>query len=139
MRLFDLGTSTSPYKLSIELLGLPTRFNQGQGAHWTTRHRESQKWHKRLLGKMILTRSSPPPIPLKKAQLILTRYSSRAPDYDNLVQSMKPVIDALKKCLIIHDDSMAIIGRPDYRWEKTGLREGKILIQVLEIEEITTN
>jgi Holliday junction resolvase RusA-like endonuclease len=124
---------SSPYRLSIELIGLPKRFNQGQGAHWSTRHRESQKWHKRLLGKMVVTRARPPELPLKRAHLKLTRYSSRAPDYDGLVQSFKPVVDALKKCLIISDDSMAVIGKPDYCWEKTGQREGKIKIELIEI------
>ncbi len=127
------GTANVPYKLEIELLGLPRRFNEGQGSHWTVRHRESQKWHKRLLGKMILSRQSPPLKPLKKATLTLVRYSARAPDYDGLVQSLKPVVDALKKCAIIEDDSMAVIGRPDYRWEKAPQLEGKIRIIVEEV------
>lgn len=124
------GEYDTPYRLDIELLGLPRRFNEGQGSHWTVRHREAQKWHKRLIGKMIVARASPPLEPLKKASLTLIRYSSRAPDYDGLVQSFKPVVDALKKCLIIADDSMVVIGRPDYRWEKAPHREGKIRIIV---------
>ncbi len=122
----------NPYYLSLTLIGLPKRFNQGQGAHWSVRHRESQKWHKRLMGKMILSRISPPARPLAKAHVTLIRYSSRAPDYDGLVQSFKPVMDALKKCLIISDDNMKVIGRPDYRWECAKQNEGKIEIIVQE-------
>jgi len=82
---------------------------------------------------MIVARVAPPSRPLKNAKLKLTRYSSRAPDYDGLVQSFKPVIDALKKCLIIEDDSMRVIGKPDYCWEKARQRAGKITIEVVEI------
>jgi Holliday junction resolvase RusA-like endonuclease len=125
---------SSRYCLELELIGLPKRFNQGQGSHWTVRHREAKKWHTRVYSKMFLTKQGAPLEPLKKASLELVRYSSRSPDFDGLVQSFKPVIDALKKCGVIEDDNMSVIGRPDYRWEKACQREGRIKILVEEIE-----
>lgn len=132
-RKIALSSKTELYQLHLTLIGLPKRPNQSSGASWHSRHRESQRWHKRVLGRMLLERKSPPPAPLKRAQLTLIRHSSRAPDYDGLVHSFKPVVDALKKCLVISDDNMGVIGRPDYKWEKAGQKAGKIEIRVLEI------
>jgi hypothetical protein len=122
------------YKLELILIGLPQRINEAPGASWHTRYKESQRWHKRVLGRMLIGRLSPPLLPLEKAHLTLIRHSRRAPDYDGLVHSFKPVIDALKKCLIIKDDNMRIIGRPDYRWEKAAPKDGKIEVIVREVK-----
>lgn len=121
------------YQLNLSLSGLPQRFNESPGSSWHSRYRESQRWHKRVLGRMMLERLSPPPLPLKKASLILVRHSSRCPDYDGLVHSFKPVIDALKKCLVIADDRMSVIGKPNYLWEQAKQRAGKIEITVQEV------
>lgn len=60
----------------------------------------------------------------------MIRRSSRSPDYDGLVHSFKPVMDALKFHGIIQDDSMANIGVPEYRWEKTQSGKGHIQLIV---------
>jgi Holliday junction resolvase RusA-like endonuclease len=82
---------------------------------------------------MLAQRLAPPDRPLEKAEVTLIRYSSRSPDYDGLVHSFKPVVDALKKCLIIKDDNMQVIGRPEYQWIKASPKEGRIEIIVREI------
>lgn len=121
------------YRLHLVLEGLPQRINEAPGASWHSRHREAQRWHKRVLGKLITSRQNPPPFPLVRAELKLIRYSSRAPDYDGLVHSFKPIVDALRKCLVIADDNMSVIGKPDYRWEKIGPKLGRVEIVVREI------
>lgn len=121
------------YRLELSLIGLPKRVNQAPGGSWHSKYAESLKWHKRVMGKMIVERKLPPSKPLTQAHLTLIRYSSVAPDYDGLVHSFKPVIDALRKCLIIQDDNMKVIGRPDYQWKQAKPNEGKIEIIVLEI------
>ena len=118
------------YKLELTIHELPTRYNQGMGAHWTQRHTESKKWVS-LIGREIFVHTKPKE-PLKSAMLTLTRHSSVAPDYDGLVQSFKPVVDALKKLGIISDDSMKVIGKPTYGWEKAKPKEGFITITVEE-------
>ena|SRR3990167_10442710 len=124
------------YRLDIELLGLPKTINEWGGRSWHSKFREANKWHARLLGKMLITRQVAPPLPLKKAKVTLIRNSSREPDFDNLVQSFKPVVDALKKTLIIVDDSSKVIGHPKYEWQKADPKNGTIRIVVEEIVNI---
>lgn len=51
-----------------------------------------------------------------KVRIILTRYSTGIEmDYDNLVATGKPILDALKTAGIIKDDSQQIIVSRDYR------------------------
>lgn len=118
------------YKLEFEIPGLPKRINQGHGSHWRARHGEAKKWQRQvflaILGKA-------PKGPIKKCKLKLTRFSSVAPDFDGLVYSFKPVIDALRKLGIIEDDSMAHIGRPEYQWERTKPGSGKIRVELEEV------
>lgn len=122
------------YRLELELIGLPKRINQAPGASWHSRHNESRKWHQRVLGSMIVKRLTVPPMPLDRAKVTFIRHSSRCPDYDGLVHSFKPVMDALKKSLIIKDDSMAHVGIPEYKWVLAKKKEGKITVIVEEIQ-----
>jgi hypothetical protein len=71
--------------------------------------------------------------PLKKAQIELTRMSAQAPDYDGLVASFKPVVDALVKCRILDDDSMEHLPNPSYLWTKAPAKFGKIKIVLKEL------
>ncbi len=118
------------YTLEFEILGLPKMPNQLLGRHWRARSSHAQKWTKLVM--FIVVRKVPKK-PLEKAKLILTRYSSREPDYDGLTGSFKAVVDALKKTGIIADDTLTVIGKSEYRWEKVSPREGKIRIRVEEI------
>lgn len=127
------------YRLELRLIGLPKRINQMSGTHWAVRAREATKWKARLAGKMILTRQSPPPAPLQRAKVTLVRHSSRCPDYDGLVVSFKPVMDALVTALVIRDDSMAVIGQPTYEWKPAAKLGGFVTILVEEVPEISKN
>lgn len=73
-----------------------------------------------------------PKEPLKHANLLLIRYSSREPDFDGLVSSFKAVVDALVTGKIIEDDSPKHIGQPGYLWRPVKPRKGKIRIQLWE-------
>lgn len=75
-----------------------------------------------------------PPIALNKAKLTLTRFSSMKPDQDGLVSSFKHVVDGLVECGVLVDDSMDIIGMPEYKHEPAKPKFGKIQIEVQEIE-----
>lgn len=101
--------------------------------HWWTKVKEIQEWEKiiyfQTLGKL-------PKEPLKKARLVLTRHSSRAPDYDNLAISFKHIVDSLRKAKIIKNDSMDVIGKPEYNWVKCKNGQGFVEIEVYaECEE----
>lgn len=48
--------------------------------------------------------------PYKKAHISVIRYSYRMLDFDGLVGSLKPVIDAIVSCGLIVDDSWKVLG-----------------------------
>lgn len=71
--------------------------------------------------------------PLAKAKLTLTRHSSTEPDYDGLVSSFKPCIDALIMANVIENDRMSNVGKPTYLWELAPRNKGHITIKVESI------
>jgi hypothetical protein len=115
------------YRLEFELLGLPKTTNSGGRAHWSVKAKEAKKWINLV---WIHCRPRMPPTPLTLARLTLTRFSSQEPDFDGLVSSFKHVIDGLTACGVIASDKMSCIGQPIYKWEKIGLRKGKIRVTV---------
>lgn len=117
----------------MEFDDLPMTPNQLLSRHWRIRHGEKAKWHRRI-GLEVFKKKLMPPEPLAKAVLILTRYSSSDLDYDGLVGSFKYCTDALISSGIIKDDKMSVIGMPVFGWVKCKKNEGKITIEVREIE-----
>ncbi len=96
-----------PYRLEIELAGTPAATNRQLGKHWATLKRYRDGW-KNMVAWAV--KGKEPPKPLKRARLTLTRYNYRTLDYDGLVASFKPVVDALKYAGVIQDDG----------WKHTG-------------------
>jgi len=119
------------YKLSFEIPVLPARYNSYKNTHWAVKAKETKKWH-RMVANAVIAAGGWPPVPLKSAKLTLVRYSSRAPDYDGLVQAFKPVLDGLVKCRVLEDDNMRVIGRPDYKWCQVPAGKGGIQVFVEE-------
>lgn len=121
-----------PYQLTLTLTGLPKTLNAIGRAHWAVKVKEAKRWHNAILGEMLITKSTFPKAPLKKARLVLTRYSSSEPDHDGLVSSFKHVIDGLIKNGIIENDKPSNIGQPEYHWLKAAKKAGKITVEVYE-------
>lgn len=71
-----------------------------------------------------------PATPLERARLVLTRFSSVAPDPDGLVSGFKHVIDGLVQCGVLSNDRYDNIGMPDYRWQKVPPKAGRIRVEV---------
>lgn len=117
------------YSLKIQLDGLPRMVNKSFASHWKSRMTESRKWKMKIFKACCNSRPSKP---LAKAKLVLTRFSSRSPDFDGLVSGFKHCIDGLKEAGIILDDKFDNIGQPEYKWEKVGPRNGKVIIEVYE-------
>lgn len=117
------------YHLLIEILDLPKTRNQLQRKHWTVQHKEAKKW-KMLVGLGI--GPNKPPAPLTKANITLTRFGSREPDFDGLTSSFKAILDGLTEHGIILDDKPSIIGSPTYNFVKAKRKDGKIRIEVTE-------
>lgn len=116
------------YSLFFTIHNLPKTPNETLQKHWRVNSGESKKW-KRLVWHEILSKGAPLK-PLAKAKLTLTRCSSVSPDYDGLVGSFKHVMDGLVESRVIESDKMDCIGKPDYRWEKTAPKKGRIEILI---------
>lgn len=115
------------YRLEIEIAGLPD-LQSLRYAHWRTRHRHDREW-KYLVDGHAQAKGLPPE-PLESAHLELVRYSTREPDTENLANSFKALVDALKGTVIV-DDSPRHVSR-EYRWERVGPREGRVRLIVTE-------
>lgn len=119
------------YKLFIRLDRLPKSLNKKLNAHYHKRNRENKVWdliiHAECLRKMPLS-------PLSKANITIIRHSHRFLDYDGLVGSLKPVIDAFVTCGVLEDDSWNVVGRWNVDQKFRKKKEGdllEILIQEL--------
>ncbi len=117
----------SAYVLEFEIQALPKTPNALLGAHWRTRSSHAKRWERLVYQKVF---PYLPNTPLKRARLILTRFSSRAPDADGLCGSFKCVVDALVKCKVIENDTLEHIGMPSYHYEKCAPKLGKIRVKV---------
>lgn len=118
------------FYLKLDIPGLPRTTNSISRAHWAVKAKESRKWRWCVV---MMVGDKCPEKPLKKARLILTRHSSSNPDFDGLVSSFKAPIDGLVDAGVIENDRFENIGAPEYVWQKTGRRGGKITIEVLEL------
>lgn len=117
------------YTIVFEISGLPPMTNNSSRKCWQARMKESNTWKNLVINKCW---GKEPPDPLKKARLVLTRYSTKEPDFDGLVSGFKHVIDGLKKSNVIFDDKVSIIGNPTYKWEYCGKGLGKVKVEVYE-------
>lgn len=116
------------YHLAIELQGLPPTANSSMRGHWKAGFYARKKWKDLVMQAAKL--QGLPPTPLTTAKITLTRYSSSEPDFDGLVTSFKPCLDALTTIGVILDDKMSVIGAPTYIWEKCMRGKGRIKIEV---------
>jgi hypothetical protein len=97
----------SPYSISLSFDTLPKSLNKKLRSHYHRLNRESKAWDLMVEAQ---TFGKKPHSPLDKATLTITRHSYRMLDFDGLVGSMKPVVDALVSAGIIKDDSWGVIG-----------------------------
>lgn len=96
------------YRLFIQLDQLPKSTNVKLRTHWRGQRRESKTWD--MIIALECSRRLPVS-PLSKANITLIRHSWRMLDYDGLVGSLKPVVDALVSCGVLEDDSWTVLGR----------------------------
>lgn len=116
------------YRLEIEIPGLPKTVNELGRKHWAVKKKHNDVWNAAISANTVGRR---PQKPLRQALVILTRYSSVEPDFDNLVNSFKCVIDSLIKCGVLDDDNPKTIGHPVYMWSKCKRKDGKIKIEIV--------
>ncbi len=95
------------YTLSIQIDILPKSLNKKLRSHFRGNHAENKSWD---LIIQCLCAGKKPRRPIKRARLTLTRHAHRTLDYDGLVGSLKPVVDALVTCGVLEDDTWAVTG-----------------------------
>jgi hypothetical protein len=117
------------YVLDLRIPGLPPTYNSiGRKGHWRLL-KATHEWKNQVryrVGRFLPSQA------LTKAAVTLTRCSSHESDYDGLVHSFKPILDGLVECGVLADDSMKVIGVPQYRWEKAERGKGYIKVRVEE-------
>jgi Holliday junction resolvase RusA-like endonuclease len=118
------------YSREIVIFNLPPTPNRSE-AHWSGRSLTRASW-RQLVDKAINARGLPPH-PLERARITCTRFSSKRPDYDNLVASFKSVIDGLVDCGVIEDDADSVLVERSYLWQHATNQESKIIVKVEEV------
>lgn len=121
------------YSLKFKLEGLPA-MGLNARRHWRQirgKRGENREWYTMVA---MATAGKCPPEPLRLANVCLIRRSSVEPDFEGLVGSFKPILDALTRLRIIQDDSVRVIGQPDYQWQRARPTEGMIEVTVWQAE-----
>ena len=128
------------YRLEFEIPGLP-ELPQKRRSYWVIK-KAADRWREVV---KLTVKQRRPPDPLSSALITLTRRSSVEPDYDNLVASFKPVVDALTlskknnrgrmiwRADVLVDDRPSVLARR-YLWEKAPPGKGSIHVVVQAIE-----
>ncbi len=115
------------YRLEIFLMGLPPSNNAR--LHHMARHQQNIHW-KGLVWRQ--TRKKLPPAPLEKAKLTVTFCSAVPRDHDNIIASVKPILDGLVVSGVLEDDKIVNIGFPEYRFEKVKRKDAGVRVVVEE-------
>ena len=105
--------------------------NRSRGQHWIRQYEDSLDTKDEIV---VLVRSAGwQKAPLVKARVVIAfgLPDKRRRDHDGLVQRMKPYFDALITAGVLSDDSLDVIGWPEYR-SALSPKEPYTLIQVDE-------
>lgn len=109
------------YTLKIEIDSLPKSLNKKLRSHFHKNNKENNSWDRMIYFKVLKFK---PPTPLIKCKIAIIRHSHRMLDYDGLVGSMKPVVDALVDSGIMIDDTWKVTGpwvvNQEFRPKKLG-------------------
>lgn len=119
------------YRLEFTINQLPP-MNSADGTNRWVRRKLRKTWELLVWEKVRLKK---PPAPLRSATVSLVRHSSVEPDYDNLVQGGKFIIDSLVDNGIFVSDKMSVIGKPNHDWKMAAPRKGRVDVVVESIDD----
>lgn len=121
---FTVKDDEERYCLEIRIQGdLPKAMNKVMNSHWRKNGSDTKRWQKLIGQPAMLFR---PEKLLTNFKISAIRYNYRTLDYDGLVASLKPCIDALKG-IVIEDDRWSMTGQWDVRQEFRSKKEGPSL------------
>lgn len=119
------------YKLHFVVHSLPKSLNKSLRTHRFKAHAQNKTWDLLIYG---IIRGHLPKEPLKKARIKIVRHFYRTLDYDGLVGSLKPVVDAIVDAGVLVDDSWGVLGAWEVRQEFRQKKDGPLLeIEVIEV------
>lgn len=121
------------YFLEIELPYVETDPNNILGRHWRSKHSRFQKTKNDIYR---LTLGKTPKTPLTKFKISIVRHASGYLDFDNLVASMKPVIDGFTLAKIIKNDDWSVIRQENISFDQVKTKRGAKKFLVIKVEEI---
>jgi len=136
------------YHLRIDLPGAP-RMNTADNRHWRVRQKEKLIWYELVKAAVWAEVGKPVCLPfecavpsgvvwrtLHKARVRITRCTAanREPDFENLAQGGKHILDGLVRCGVLLDDNPEVIGQPEYKWEKAKRGEAHVVVEVWQSE-----
>lgn len=120
------------YCLSFELNELPPGLNK---ALRLNRWKRNEAFKKIYGISNVLIGNNRPSKPLTRFNLSFTRHTISPLDYDGLVASFKPFLDALVRSGIIEDDSWDLVNPSNTKYDQIKVKKKKlqkISVQVLE-------
>lgn len=79
--------------------------NLNQPMHWAVRRKWKEAFEQMIWGLFVASRKEYGKLPWKGAKIEFNFNLCRELDYDNAWTSIKPLLDGIKKCEIIEDDS----------------------------------
>lgn len=121
------------YTLELKLPFLPKSLNKSLRTHYLKRDEENKVWDKLV---WLYVRNNLPLKPLTKVKITCVRYNWKALDFDGLVGSLKPVIDAFETAKVIKKDSWKVTGKWDVDQKFLPKKEAPyITIKIEEIHE----
>lgn len=97
--------------------------------HWRSYYHLKKDWYTRLWIAALEAKCGKPRLP--KAKVTIERYSRGTLDEDNFRGGLKPVIDGLKSCGLIEDDSH------DHITVDASQHRGRPYRTVIRIEQLT--
>ena len=120
--------------ITLEIPRIPESPNDLRRFHWRHRHRHDKLWKDEVWYAVL--QAKPFHAPLAKVKVSIDRRSRGRLDPDNLVSSMKPVIDALRHAGVIRNDT------PDHielvvTQSRTQDLPPRTLIEIQSLEETT--
>lgn len=130
--------------IRLVVLGAPRLPNKRQN-HWSSGAKEARQWREDVVLAARLQLGPPPYETFQKATVQFDCYRSREPDHDNLVASLKPLLDGLQPrreirtrrgvsvhvgCGIIATDEPSCIGSPVVRWHHCKRIDCRVVITI---------
>ena len=95
------------YELKIAIHCLPKSLNKKLRSNRFKNNSENKRFDFLIAG---MVRGRLPKEPLPKAHIKIVRHFYRTLDFDGLVGSMKPLVDAIVSAGVLKDDSWSVLG-----------------------------